>query len=292
MGRNGERDVGEYEAEVVLDELYALPPSDFVPRREELAAVARTTERPGATRRFHAAHRATLAAGAASLLLRSRPEEAQRFLEPGRALREASATPDPSGLTELSAQRRRIVPELSRHAAALARDTGYPLSDAVQRDLETTLRAVLADPDAAGRWAAGRLESALSPPSGFPSDTATADHPASRSPRTPRTPDRAPSTTPSVRARKTDELAERRGERQERLAQARAAGEAAAEQELRDAREGWERAEQEQRAAEGRHRTAGNALSRPNVRRGGATREAERLGSRVRGSPDGGTRSD
>lgn len=111
---------------------------------------------------------------AANLLRRSRPDEAERFLELGSALREAYATLDPSGLKELSAQRRRIVSEMSRQAAALAREAGHPLSDAVQRDVETTLRAVLADPQAATVWEAGRVEGVLTPPSEFGADAVAA----------------------------------------------------------------------------------------------------------------------
>ncbi|MYS30450.1 hypothetical protein GTW38_26720, partial [Streptomyces sp. SID7804] len=180
MRRKEVRDEGEVEA--ALDELYALPPSDFVARREERAAAARTAGRTEDARRIRAARRPTLAAWAANLLRRSRPDEAERFLELGRALREAYATLDPEGLKELSAQRRRIVSELSRQAAALAREAGHPLSDAVQRDVETTLRAVLADPDAAEVWAGGRLESTLTPPSEF---AATAPGPARKEPRAP-----------------------------------------------------------------------------------------------------------
>ncbi|MFI9821443.1 hypothetical protein ACIHFC_13345 [Streptomyces sp. NPDC052013] len=315
MGRKGARDGAGDDVEAVLDELYALPPSDFVPRREERAAAARTAGRADDARRIHAARRPTLAAWAANLLRRSRPEEAQQFLELGRALREAYATLDPSGLKELSAQRRRIVAELSRQAARLARDAGHPLSDAVQRDVEETLRAVLADPEAADRWAEGRLESGLTPPAEFPGvsasgtspSTATATRTARRGP--------APATAPSpAPVRKKDELAERRRQRQEQARAAAEAAEAAAErlrdrrrerteaeasverarerrdeaerrvaeieQQLGAAREELERADREQRDAEKRGRTAADALTRAEREAKEAAREAKRLASR------------
>lgn len=296
MRRKDVRDGGDGDVEAVLDELYALPPSEFVARREERAAAARTARRAGDARRIHAARRPTLAAWAANLLRHSRPDEAERFLELGRALREAHATLDPSGLKELSAQRRRIVSELSRQAAGLAREAGLPLSDAVQRDVETTLRAVLADPEAAAVWATGRVESALTPPSDFPAGAAGAE----RSARTPPTP-----------ARKAkDEPAERRAERRRRLAEAReAAREAeerlrdrraeqadaeaalrrarghaqetgervsALEEQLRQSRAEWERAEREQGEAEERHRTAADMVTRARREAEEAAREAER----------------
>lgn len=292
------RDGGDDDVEAVLDELYALPPSEFVARREERAAAAKKAGRAGDARRIHAARRPTLAAWAANLLRRSRPEEAEQFLELGRALREAQATLDPSGMKELSAQRRRIVSELSREAANLAREAGHPLSDTVQRDVETTLHAVLADPEAADAWAAGRVASTLTPPSGFPADTAAAAEPAGKESRT------------------EDELAQRRAERQERLARAREAARvaeellrdrraeqeeadaslqqarerreeaegrvSALEQQLREERAELERAEGEQQEAEKQHRAAADAVGKAQQAAEEAVREAEQAGKRSR----------
>ncbi|MFG2732515.1 hypothetical protein [Streptomyces canus] len=216
--------------EAVLDELYTTPPSDFVARRETLAVAAKTAGRVDDARRIRAARRPTLAAWAANLLLRSQPEESRQFLELGRALREAYQALDADVLKDLSAQRRRVVSALSRQAAQLARDTGHRLSQPVQQDLEATLRAVLADPDAADQWAGGRLVNALTPPSEFhPGSAPVAKKPGTRS----HTASPSPSASPG-RASK-DELAERRRARQEQLARARETAEAA-EQRLRDER--------------------------------------------------------
>ncbi len=99
--------------ESVLDLLYAAPPSDFVSLREQHAGAARSAGRKEDARRLHAARRPTLAAWAANLLTRSLPEESRRFLELGRALREAYRALDADGLKELSAQRRSVVTALS-----------------------------------------------------------------------------------------------------------------------------------------------------------------------------------
>ncbi|MFD5579840.1 hypothetical protein [Streptomyces pseudogriseolus] len=246
MRREDGRSAPGDDVEAVLDELYALPPSDFVARREERAARARTRRRAEDARRIHAARRPTLAGWAANLLRRSRPDEARRFLELGRALREAYATLDPGGLKELSAQRRRIVSEMSRQAAALAREAGHPLSDAVLRDVETTLRAVLADPEAAAMWEAGRVEGVLTPPSEFGAE-AVAAAPAHREPPAPaRTPrgDTAAARKKDAAARKKDAAAERRrAELRERAARAREERRAA------EARLGERRAAREEAAA-------------------------------------------
>ncbi|MCM2513701.1 hypothetical protein NC658_10590 [Streptomyces griseoincarnatus] len=261
---DGRPDPGD-DVEAVLDELYALPPSEFVARREERAARARTRRRAQDARRIHAARRPTLAGWAANLLRRSRPDEAQRFLELGRALREAYTTLDPSGLKELSAQRRRIVSEMSRQAAALAREAGRPLSDAVQRDVETTLRAVLADPEAAAVWEAGRVEGVLTPPSEFGADAVAAVPP--RREATPARTSREDTTT----ARGKDER--RRAEREERAARAREEARAAEERlrERRTAREeaaaALERADEQEREAGERVAALEEQLSRARTER-------------------------
>ncbi|MFF0705470.1 hypothetical protein ACFYVC_34715 [Streptomyces tendae] len=290
--------------EQVLDELYATPPSAFVSRREEGAAAARTAGRKEDARRIHAARRPTLAAWAANLLTRSRAEETRRFLELGQALREAHRTLDATGLNELSAQRRRIVAALSRQAAQLAGEAGQRLSPAAQREVESTLRAVLADPDAADRWAEGRLEVALTPPSDFPSGTAPAE-PARTEPG-PRPRPKSRGTATGTRAK--DELAERRRKRREELERAEQEAEraarqlrdaraeqadaqeslrrsddelgrvretvATAEERLRAAHEDLDRAERERREAEERGRTAADALA-------GAERDARASARRV-----------
>ena len=227
-----------HDVEAVLDELYVTPPSDFVARRETLAAAARTAGRADDARRIHAARRPTLAAWAANLLLRSQPEESRQFLELGQALREAFQALDADGLRDLSAQRRRVVSALSRQAAQLARDAGHGLSEPAQQGVEETLRAVLADPHAADQWAGGRLVTVLTPPTDFGPGTAP------------------PARTPSTRGRQApprsskDELAERRRARQEELARAQEEAEAA-ERRLEEERARQAEAESEhQRARE------------------------------------------
>ncbi|MFF1546286.1 hypothetical protein [Streptomyces sp. NPDC058291] len=277
MARKGVRPGEAHDVEEALDELYATPPSAFVPRREELAAAARTDGRAQDARRIHAARRPTLAAWAANLLLHARQQESRRFLELGRALRQAYGTLDAQGIRELTEQRRSIVSALSRQAAELAGEAGHRLSDAARQDVEATLRAVLADQDAADRWAAGRLENALTPPTDFPSAAgsrtgepagAAAAHPPPRSTRSSPSP-KPPKPSKASRSRAEDELAERRRRRQEQADEARRAAEAAdrrlgelraehanAETDLRRAQDREDRARERQATAERRLRQA------------------------------------
>ncbi|MFK4066471.1 hypothetical protein [Streptomyces sp. NPDC029674] len=303
------KDGEERDVESVLDDLYATAPPRFVSRREELAARARTDGRAADARRIRAARRPTLAAWAANLLVRSRPEEARRFLELGQELREAFRTLDAAEIKELSKQRGSVVAGLSRQAATLARDAGHRLSDAAQQDVAATLHAVLADQDAADQWAAGRLQSALIPPAEFPSGTADAQQKPSPTQKPPRSQKEARGQKAS---QATDELAERRRQKREKLARkAREAAEEAAEQlrerhaeqqdadatlrqardrhdearqrvteaeeQLRRARDELQRAEQAQQEAEERSRETADAVVGADEAARDAAREAERL---------------
>lgn len=307
MARKGARPArpaAGQDVERLLDELYATPPSGFVARREQLAAEAKRDGRGDEARRIHAARRPTLAAWAANVLLRSQPQESGRFLELGRALREAYRSLDADGIRELSEQRRSVVSALSRQAAELAREAGHPLSGAARQDVESTLRAVLADEDAAQRWATGRLESALTPPADFPSRGAAAVGPSHG-------PARPAPAAPDTRSRAKDELAERRRLRQRQLGQARRSAEAAdrrlralsagradadaslqqarerhdrareresaAQERLRQARQELRQAEQEQKEAEERLRTAAQAVDRAERAAREAAQEVDRL---------------
>ncbi|MDX3282552.1 hypothetical protein [Streptomyces scabiei] len=274
MPRKGARGGADRDVETALDELYATPPPSFVARREELTAEARADGRVEDARRIRAARRPSLAAWTANLLLRSEPEESRRFLELGRALREAYRSLDAGGIKELSEQRRSIVAVLSRQAAGLAAEAGHRLSEPVRREVEATLRAVLADEEAAGRWATGHLESALTPPTDLPGDTAGAAPSAAS--LAPARSTAAPSA--ASRSRAKDEVAERRRQKQkqereqkqEQLARAREAARAA-DRRVRDLRAARTDAQAVRQRARDRYDTAENDVS-----------EAERLLRRAR----------
>ncbi|KUO08311.1 hypothetical protein [Streptomyces sp. DSM 15324] len=291
VGERGRGD-GTEDVEAVLDALYTTPPSGFVARREELAMAARTAGRAEDARRIHGARRPTLAAWAANLLLRSRPEESQRFLELGQALRRAHRDLDPGAVRELSDQRRRIVVALTRRTADLALDAGQRLSAAVLSEVTATLQAVLADADAADRWATGRLDNALVPPSGFPAGAAPARPVRRGPPSPPRRDDLARRRRERLsRSRAAADTAAR--ERDERRAEHTAAEAAVgrarehhgrarreaedAEEALRRARETLRSAAEEERRAEERSRAAGDALARAEREARRAAREAQRL---------------
>ncbi|MEO3765021.1 hypothetical protein [Streptomyces sp. B8F3] len=166
--------------ESVADELYGLPPGEFVAARGRHVAAARTAKEPALAKQIAALRKPTLGAWAGNLLVRSAPDQVDALQRLGEGLRAAQDRLAGDRLRELTRQRNALVAELAREARRLAAEAGQPVGDAVQHEVETTLHAVLADPDAAREWAAGHLAKPLTTRPGFPGTGATAGAPAPR----------------------------------------------------------------------------------------------------------------
>lgn len=153
--------------ESVVDELYELRPQDFTAARDERAAAARTAGERDLAARISKLRRPTLSAWASNLLVRRQPEQVQPLIGIGEGLRQAHQNLDGEQLRELSRKQHALVGALAREARRLAEGAGQPIGDQAQREIESTLHAVLADPGAAKEWAAGHLAKPLSAPVGF-----------------------------------------------------------------------------------------------------------------------------
>ncbi|MFD5163573.1 hypothetical protein ACFWMJ_36915 [Streptomyces hawaiiensis] len=206
----------------VADELYALRPEEFTAARASAMASARTAGDRELAERIRALRKPSLAAWVSNLLVRNSPGEVEPLLRLGEGLRQAHQDLDGAQLRELSRRQHALIRALSLQARQLAEEAGHPIGESVQREVESTLHAVLADPDAARAWAGGRLAKPLSAAVGFP---AVAEGARPRRP--------APAPAPSRPDKKVSERQRRR------LAQARKDAEAAEHdlRELRDAAE-------------------------------------------------------
>ncbi|MGY5102379.1 hypothetical protein [Streptomyces sp. 900105245] len=234
--------------DAVADELYGLAPGVFTAARDERAQAARAAGDRELAEEIRRLRRPTLSAWASNLLVREQPDEVQRLVHLGEALRRAHQDLDGEELRGLSAQQHQVTRALARQAGQLTARAGQPISDDTRQEVQDTLHAVLADADAARQWAKGRLTKPLSAPAGFP--------PLSRQP------------APSAAVRGTEpagEVADReaasarhREQQEERLEQARRqAADAeqhlhAREADLTAAEEKLSRAEEEQQQAEQR----------------------------------------
>ncbi|MDX3234232.1 hypothetical protein PV392_00730 [Streptomyces sp. ME03-5709C] len=146
----------------VADELYRLPPSRFTTAREAHARAARTAGDRALGGAITALRRPTTSAWAANLLARERRSEIGPLLRLGEALRRAHRDLDGERLRRLNRRQRELVQALSRQAEHLAADAGHPLAEQAVREVEQTLHAALADPDAGAAFTEGRLTRPLS----------------------------------------------------------------------------------------------------------------------------------
>ncbi|MGW0476573.1 hypothetical protein [Streptomyces coeruleorubidus] len=207
--------------DAVADELYALRPEEFTAARASAVAAARTAGDRELADRIGTLRKPSLAAWASNLLVRSRPGDVEPLLRLGEGLRHAHHALDRTQLRELSRQQHALIRALSAQARQLAVEAGHPIGEGVQREVENTLHAVLADPEAAQAWASGRLAKPLSAAVGFPAVAESAGtESATKQPRP------SAATAPSRPGRKAGE------EQRRRLAQARRDAEAA-DRELR-----------------------------------------------------------
>jgi DNA repair exonuclease SbcCD ATPase subunit len=143
--------------DAVTGELYALPPAEFIPAREQRVAEARAAGDRELAKRIHALRRPTHAAWAVNLLAREQPETCDGLLSLGSELRQAWSAADGEQLAELSSRRHQVVYALAQLVRRLAYEHGLPLSDDAAEDVQATLDAALADPGVAREVCSGRL---------------------------------------------------------------------------------------------------------------------------------------
>ncbi|MEW2514427.1 hypothetical protein [Streptomyces sp. NPDC046870] len=154
--------------DAVADELYGLRPEEFVAARDRRARDARKAGDQALAKEIGALRRPSLAAWVSNLLVRRKPEEVQPLLGLGEELRRAHRELNGAELRRLARRQNEVIGALGRQARQLAARAGHPVGEGVQREVEETLHAALADPEAAREWAVGRLVKPLSSTIGFP----------------------------------------------------------------------------------------------------------------------------
>jgi hypothetical protein len=149
------------DVEAVTEELYQQDPSSFVAERDARVAAARQEGDRPAAGAIKALKRPSPPAWATNLLARAHPDEMDALADLGSRLRQAQESLSGEELRLLSRERHKFIVGLARQAQSLAAGQGHPLSTAAGRQVEDTLNAALADPDAASAVASGRLVRAL-----------------------------------------------------------------------------------------------------------------------------------
>jgi hypothetical protein len=146
----------------VADELYGLSPDDFRAARDERAGEARAAGDKDLARAIAALRRPVVSAWLVNRLAREAAGQMGELVALGESLRDAQQALDGDRLRELSTQRRQLIAAMVSEAKRLAARDGRPVSLQVEREVEATLQAALADPGAAAAVRAGQLASPLS----------------------------------------------------------------------------------------------------------------------------------
>ncbi len=143
--------------DAIADELYELPPDEFVPARDDRVAAAKEAGDRDLARALGRLRRPTKAAWLANLLARHRTEQLDGLVALARGLAQAQQELDGSALRALSGQRHRVVAAMARDAGRLAARRGETVNDGLVREVAGILDAALADPAVAEEIRAGRL---------------------------------------------------------------------------------------------------------------------------------------
>jgi hypothetical protein len=165
---NGE--VRKLATEQAGDELFGLPPEEFVAARDDLARRLRREGDAEAAARVKALRRPPLSAWAVNRLAREQAAALDPLLAAGERLRAAhQAALAGEGAAELrtaAKAEREAVAGLVETALELLREAGHPATDATRDRVAATLHAAAASPEAAELVRHGRLTADLDP-SGF-----------------------------------------------------------------------------------------------------------------------------
>jgi hypothetical protein len=144
------------------EDLYALSPGDFTAARDERAAEARAAGDRDLAQAIGGLRRPVVSAWLVNQLAREARDQVAELVALGASLRQAQQDLAGERVRELSAQRRTLVAGLVAEAKRIAARDGRPAGLQVEREVDATLQAALADPAAAAAVQAGCLASPLS----------------------------------------------------------------------------------------------------------------------------------
>ena len=158
----------------VAAELYALLPDEFTATRNERAKNARDDGDKELADRIRRLAKPSAAAWVMNLLARNLAEEIDGVVALGASLRKAQADLDRNELRKLGQLRHELIAAVARRGLALAEDLGQRISASATTEIEQTLQAAMADPDAAAAIRSGLLTKGLTSTGLDPVDLADA----------------------------------------------------------------------------------------------------------------------
>jgi hypothetical protein len=146
----------------VAEELYALSPGDFTAARDGRAAQARAAGDRDLAQGIGGLRRPVVSAWLVNQLAREAKDQVAELVALGESLRQAQQDLAGERVREMSAQRRTLVAALVAQGKRIAARDGRPAGLQVEREVDATLQAALADAGAAAAVQAGCLASPLS----------------------------------------------------------------------------------------------------------------------------------
>src|SRR3954449_1947005 len=167
----------------VADELYEVPPEEFIALRSTRQDEARAEGDKALAKDIGALPKPSAAAWVCNLLVRAQRQEIEGLIDLGDLLRQAQQDLAGDQLKALDTQRRRLLAALTQQARSLAYERGHPVSTSVATQVEETLRAAMADPEAGEALLTGRLTSPMSYSGGLGTTVGRPDLRLIRSPR-------------------------------------------------------------------------------------------------------------
>jgi hypothetical protein len=167
-----------------LDRLYGLPPDEFTPARDRLAAELKEQGDGDSAGQVKKLRRPTVPAWAVNQLVRNHRSDVQELLSLGEEVRAAQRVAlsggGAEGIRDINARRRRLIDRLLGRAEDLLARAGHATSRPTLDKVGDTLLAATGDEEAAEAVRAGRLERELAPPSGFEALAGQTPVPATR----------------------------------------------------------------------------------------------------------------
>jgi hypothetical protein len=139
------------------DELYGLVPGEFTSARNDRAKAAKAAGDKALGAELGRLPKPSAAAWGVNMLVRHRTAEIDQLLELGRTMRAAQEELDSDTLRTLGTQRRAVIGAVAKQARTLARELGQSLGEPAVEEIEQTLQAAMADPNAAAAVRSGRL---------------------------------------------------------------------------------------------------------------------------------------
>jgi hypothetical protein len=147
--------------ERATDELYGVMPGEFIAARNAKVGEARKAGLADVAASLKELRKPSVGAWLANLLVRERSNEIETLMELGDSLRGPRNKRGGEDIRRVSKQKVDVASKLIRQAKARASQVGQPASASAVEELEMTLDAAFADPQAAATLRQGRLTTGL-----------------------------------------------------------------------------------------------------------------------------------